>query len=392
MKYFIYVFSIVLMLAFGVSNAMALNVGYYDMDTGQGNPEQVNSINVAGHTPVNLTDLTGADLANVDVIYVQNPSNGSYGAEYLSRLADIQAAVASGKRLIIHDRYVGDGNGCNDGGTVGGLNSAIQGFGDYIGGVAGSEAILPGGAGFTIIRDFCDDANINIRDNSTLVTNGPGGVLNDASLDGGNSSSHGYSVAASLPANASLILSRGNTDEIVTFSYPYGSGCVVYSTIPLDHYLGGSGPNPPRDNFTLIYAPNVVAYAAEGCGAPDLIVSYLPTATAGKVGGLIRRLSVKYRVMNQGSSDAVASELDFYLSRDTALNVGDVYVGTVNIPALAPGAQAPLPYGVANFLLPVPAPAVGTWKVLGVADANNDNAESDETNNVISAGAVVMGR
>jgi len=123
---------------------------------------------------------------------------------------------------------------------------------------------------------------------------------------------------------------------------------------------------------------------------PDLIVSYLPTATAGKVGSLIRRLSVKYRVMNQGTANAVPSKLDFYLSRDTALNAGDVYAGTVNIPALAPGAEAPLPYGAANFLLPTPASAVGTWKVLGVADANDDNAESDETNNVVSTGAVVM--
>jgi len=382
----IVVFVMLLMSAFSVSSAMALNVGYYDMCDGQGDPAQVNSINIAGHTPVNLTDLTAVDLANVDVIYVQNCSNGSYGAEYLSRLADIDAAVSSGKRLIIHDRYV------SEGGPAGGLNSAIQGLEDHNGGVAGAEAILPGGAGFTMIRDFSDYANINIRDNTTLVTNGPGGVLNDASLDGGNYSSHGYSVAGSLPASANLILSRGNPDEIVTLSYHYGSGCVVYSTIPLDYYLGGSGNNPPRDNFALIYAPNVVAYAAEGCGAPDLIVSYLPTAIAGKVGGLIRRLSVKYRVMNQGTDGAVASELDFYLSRDTALNAGDVYAGTVNIPALAPGAEAPLPYGAANFLLPTPASAVGTWKVLGVADANDDNAESDETNNVVSTGAVVMGK
>ena len=153
--------------------------------------------------------------------------------------------------------------------------------------------------------------------------------------------------------------------------------------------------NPTTGAETLVGDPGDIMVhdlTFVGDAEPDLIVSYLPTAMAGKVGSLIRRLSVKYRVMNQGTANAVPSKLDFYLSRDTALNAGDVYAGTVNIPALAPGAEAPLPYGAANFLLPTPASAVGTWKVLGVADANDDNAESDETNNVVSTGAVVMGK
>jgi|GEM_PF-2146973 hypothetical protein len=236
---FIAFFLFIIVLA---TNASALNVGYYDMCDGQGDPNQVNSITIAGHTPVNLTDLSSTDLAGVDVIYVQNCSNNMYGAEYLNRLADIEAAVASGKRLIIHDRFVTD-----------------------------AETILPGGGSFNIVRDFLDSRDINIRDNTTLVTNGPGGTLDDTSLDGGDHSSHGYADANSLPLNARLILTRGNPDEIVTFSYPYGAGCVVYSTIPLDFYLAGSGPNPPRDNFALIYAPNVVAYAAEECQGGSII-------------------------------------------------------------------------------------------------------------------------
>src|SRR5207249_212674 len=41
--------------------------------------------------------------------------------------------------------------------------------------------------------------------------------------------------------------------------YGFGSGMVIYSSIPLDYYLQGSGSIPA---FADIYAPNVIAYAA----------------------------------------------------------------------------------------------------------------------------------
>lgn len=211
--------------------AMADNIGYYDMSDGAGDPSQVQPIIDAGHTPVMMNDLTTADLVGIDVLFVQNPSNGSYGAEYLSRLTDINTWVGNGGILVLHDRYV-----------------------DV------AETILPGGAGFNIVRDFTDDADIDVLDNTTLVTNGPGGLIDNTSLDGGNSSSHGFAIVGSLPGNGTFIFSRSNPTEIVTFSYTNGTGAVVYSSIPLDFYLGGSGNNPPRDNMTNIYAPNVLAY------------------------------------------------------------------------------------------------------------------------------------
>ena len=48
----------------------------------------------------------------------------------------------------------------------------------------------------------------------------------------------------------------------MTFSYPYGSGAVIYSTMPLDFYLG-SGTSQPQVNYRDVYAPNVVQYASE---------------------------------------------------------------------------------------------------------------------------------
>ena len=116
------------------------------------------------------------------------------------------------------------------------------------------------------------------------MTNGPGGVLNNTSLDNGNLSTHGYTVEGSLPSNedddssdddsdddasAVKILSRADPTQIVDFCYQFQGGAVYYSSIPLDFYLVGAGPNPPRDNMRFIYAPNVVAYGIDGACADD---------------------------------------------------------------------------------------------------------------------------
>jgi len=241
----------VAVLAGAGAASAAVNVGYYDMSLGTGNPNQVTPITTAGQTAVSLSDLQAVDLAGVKVLVVQNPSNGSYGAEYLSRLAAIQTAVANGLILVIHDRYV-----LNDAGTE------------------GAKSILPGGANFVILRDFSDPDNVDVRDGSTPVTNGAGGVVTSASLDNGNFSDHGYADASSLPVGTKLILSRTDPQRIVTFLYPYGNGAVLYSTIPLDGFLAGLGPDPPRTAFANTYAVNVVDYAARlAQGVPDLGVT-----------------------------------------------------------------------------------------------------------------------
>ncbi len=223
-----------LLFLFVLQASAQTRVGYYDTAVGSGSAYQVPPITANGFTPVQMFDLTAADLAaaNIDILWVLNPSNSGYGAEYVARLADIDAWVAAGGVLIFHDRYV----------TL-------------------AETILPGGAGFDIRRDFGDDADIDVRDNSTLVTTGSHGIIDDTSLDGGTSSTHGYSVIGTLPGTGTFILSRSDPDEIVTFSYPFSGGCVIYSSIPLDFYLKGAGPNPPRDNFRFIYSPNVIEYA-----------------------------------------------------------------------------------------------------------------------------------
>ncbi len=208
-------------------------VGYYDLSLDNGSSTQVGPITAAGLEAVNIGHLATADLSAVQILFIQNPENGGYTNTYHANLQKIFDFVNNGGVLVFHDRHV-----------------------------TTAATVLPGSPG-TIVRDFSDDTNINIVNNTTKVTNGPGGVLTDTSLDGGNSSSHGYVVAGSIPANGVGILSRGNPSELVLYAYRHGKGWVIYSTIPLDYYLAGNGPAGVRANLMNVYAPNVLAYARE---------------------------------------------------------------------------------------------------------------------------------
>ncbi|GAB4258481.1 Ig-like domain-containing protein [Deferrisoma sp.] len=220
----------------GMTPVHAVVVGYYDMSAGEGVPAQEPPIRAAGWDQAALSDLSPAAMAGVDVLFVQNPSNVGYGAEYLAHLQDVEDAVRGGKVLVLHDRYV-----------------------------TGAASVLPGGSGIAFVRSF--GAQIDILTPGTLVTDGPGGQLDDDSLDGGNFSNHGYAELATLPAGAVPLLSNGNPDQVVTFAYPYGQGWVIYSSIPLDFYLAGRGPPGVSQRFQEVYAPNVLAYAASLLGA-----------------------------------------------------------------------------------------------------------------------------
>ena len=204
-------------------------IGYYDLTLNQGSSSQIAPIVAAGFQAVNVGNLATADLSQFDVLFVQNPDNGGYSFAFTSNLAKIHQFISNGGVLIFHDRHV-----------------------------TTAASVLPGSPG-TIVRDFNDDANVNIVDNTTLVTNGPGGVITNTSLDGGTSSTHGWILSTSMPAGGRGILSRTDPTHLVLYSYPFGQGKVVYSTIPLDFYIGGAGSANLVINMRN-YAANVVAY------------------------------------------------------------------------------------------------------------------------------------
>jgi hypothetical protein len=192
------------------------------------------AIAAAGYTALALSDLGSTDLLGITVLWVLNQQNGSPGDVVLNNLSNVSNFVTGGGILSFHDRNV---------------NQAFS-----------ATLYLPGGAGIIFVSEFGSD--INVVTGSTLVTNGPGGVIDNSTLDGGTYSFHGYATLASLPAGAIPILSTADPGQIVDFFYRFGLGGVYYSSIPLDFYLSGFGPNPPADAFRTVYAPNEAAFQA----------------------------------------------------------------------------------------------------------------------------------
>lgn len=211
-------------------------VGYYDMGLGEGLPSQVPPITASGFEPVQIFSLMPSELANINVLFVVNSNIFAYGAEYLTNLPAIRDAVSAGMTLVVHDRLVGMGTGV----------SAVT-----------ASKILPGGAAITFSNPRVLGDQINVLDVGTPVTNGPGGLINDTTLDNQGLSDHGFANSSTLPAGTTRILSTANTQQVVTFSYPFGNGFVIYGSIPLDFHL----LNRSTGALATIYAPNVIAYA-----------------------------------------------------------------------------------------------------------------------------------
>jgi hypothetical protein len=235
------VVALLAVLAGGVP-AGATNIGWVDIDN-TGATYGDAPIIASGNTPQHISTLNGANLTGLSVLWVFNGSNAGYNTSLTSNLAMIDSFVSGGGVLSFHDRTVTNAN-----------------------------TVLPGAATTVFYRDVdtptANNWNIDILNNSTLVTNGPGGIVDNTNLDGGNYSNHGYANLATLPLSANAIFSDGVVGQIVDFFYPFGQGWVYYSTIPLDFYLQGAGNNPPADNFRNIYAPNEAAFEASLAGAP----------------------------------------------------------------------------------------------------------------------------
>jgi hypothetical protein len=191
----------------------------------------------AGFLPLHVTNITTFDLNSASMLFINEVDNGTVSTALRARLPAIQTWVNGGGKLIVHDRATGNLN---------------------------PNPFLLGTTGITSTRFTTSDLNV-IPPGDNLVINGPFGVINNTTLDGGSSSAHGYISRAQLPADTVAILSteQGPTN-VVSFMYQLGSGFVYYSSIPLDCYLtnGGCGGNVISAPLQNIYTPNVLAYVA----------------------------------------------------------------------------------------------------------------------------------
>ena len=206
--------------------------GYYLSNT-SGSPAA--AIVASGHTAMQLTNLTAADLIGIDVLWILNGSNGAPDANVTGNAAVVSSFVAGGGVLSFHDRNV---------------NAGLS-----------ASTYIPGAGGVTFVRNL--GSNLDVQAINT-VTNGPAGVIGNTTLDGGNQSSHGYALFSTLPAGAVEVLSEGaDATKAVDFYYSFGLGDVYYSGIPLDFYLLPAGNNPPANAMRNVYAVNEAAFQAQ---------------------------------------------------------------------------------------------------------------------------------
>jgi subtilase family serine protease len=92
-------------------------------------------------------------------------------------------------------------------------------------------------------------------------------------------------------------------------------------------------------------------------------------------------VQIAYNFANNGSTAVYAPSIGFYLSTDNALSTDDVFVGSNRL--FEWNGIFPFSYNYLTSKLPIPRSTVpGQYYILGVADDQNEFAETDETNNV----------
>ncbi|MDZ8081864.1 MAG: CARDB domain-containing protein [Nostoc sp. DcaGUA01] len=112
---------------------------------------------------------------------------------------------------------------------------------------------------------------------------------------------------------------------------------------------------------------------------PDLIIQNAINPSVGSVGG---SLEVSYQVKNQGTgSSASYHQTKFYLSTNTTLSNDDTYLDSdYFFSSIAAGAYSAstTTINISNSI------AVGNYYLLYQADGNNNIAETNESNNIVS--------
>ena len=182
----------------------------------------------------------------------------------------------------------------------------------------------------------------------------------NASLDAGDVLLEGSRIVSDLGAGAS---SAGSTSVGIPQGTAGGSFYII-AKADADNAVGETlETNNTRSQSILI--------------GPDLIVSGVSVSPASvPAGGLI---SVTDTVINQGAGMAGPTTTRFFLSKNVALDAGDIaFASGRSVPDLAAGASNA---GMTALTIP-PGTVPGTYYVLVKADGDGAEGEAVETNNV----------
>ena len=203
-----------------------------------------------GHT---AEDYTSNNLDTYDVVWYLNQNNSGFINNPFS--TSLTNWVNDGGVLIMHDRYVNDGNLDSN---LPGHNGNVTTTRDWNGSGSGSYQIVdestsnllkygPGGIMVDDTSNFGTDPAGDHSGNNHL------GTFN---IGGGNATNHGYMT--NLDSDVLGMATRTNTDHYVDAVWEYGSGAVYFSTTPLDYYIG---TNFAENDAWDAYALNSLHYA-----------------------------------------------------------------------------------------------------------------------------------
>ncbi len=198
----------------------------------------------------------------------------------------------------------------------------------------------------------------------------PGAFITAAKLGGGYVTWQGTSMAAPHVAGAAAVLvQEGITDPAAIEQRLKLTGVQIV------------------DPDTDIQTPRVdLAAALDGPPAtgPDLVVEAVSIGhtTVGKGDSVPASITIQ----NTGTTASDPCQAVIALSKNTIPSPQDYLLGTIDVPALAPGEQS-----VQTPTVVIPDMPVGAYHVIAFADSGYAVAEKDETNNGLTGESVRVG-
>lgn len=379
-------------------NVSSVAINPYDSDMIFCGLETVISMDYQGYLSYRFSDNNGVDWTNKDIYYVSPPHG--FGWKY--KMSEI--AFSSSDPKI---RYIADAGSSL---ASGGLYKTIDGGSNwsrkydmgvtamaispsdqnevYVGTSAAGyiSRSVDGGNSWTTISPtgsgiWVDDVyDIEVTQNEMVLAATSNGLMK---WSGGTN----WTKISGIPTNitTSIVIDYDFSPNVIYVGTGthgvYQSSNNGQTWTAFNDGLGSNLVNRLR----ISSSDPKMLYAATGEGVwtkqletptskPNLIASYINFYP--KIGMDGDEITVVVSIKNTGTANAGASIINYYLSTDTQISESDLLLGSLEVPALEPGATVDrrLKWTVNSDL------ETGFYYVGCLVDANNQVAESDEKN------------